>query len=99
MTDRLDPGLLVDLLADHDAGLPVHPEVLAHPRARTVLDALAGTRAELAATPPVLVPPVVAARWSAALAATVAEPDPPTTAPHPAGHPIPTPHQVGRAGS
>jgi hypothetical protein len=41
----------------------------ADPAAKAVLDALAATRAELAALPDPPVPPALAARWSAALAA------------------------------
>jgi hypothetical protein len=65
MNDRFDP--LIDLLADHDAGLPVDPAALADPRAQTVLDAIAAVRADLAAVPPVPVPPEFAAAWTAAL--------------------------------
>lgn len=64
------------LLADLDAGLldeatarEVRAAVAADPEAQAVLDALAATRAELAAVPPPPVPPTLAARWSAALAA------------------------------
>jgi len=67
MTDRPDPDVLLDRLADHDAGLPVDPRALADPRARAVLEALAATRSELGALPPVPVPPEIAARWSTAL--------------------------------
>ncbi len=76
MNDRPDPlpDVLTDLLADHDAGLPVDPSALTDARARSVLDALAATRAELAAVPPVAIPPDVAARWSAALAAATTPP-------------------------
>jgi|GEM_PF-3013486 len=69
-TDR--PHL--DLLADLDAGLldaerarRVRAAARADPTAGAALDALAATRAELAALPPVPVPPAVAARWAAAL--------------------------------
>jgi hypothetical protein len=73
MTDDR-PGL--DLLADLDAGLldaataeRVRAAALADPRATAVLAALAATRAELAAAPAPAVPPQVAARWEAVLAA------------------------------
>jgi hypothetical protein len=73
-------------LADLDADLP-DPQRAAHgraaaaadPDAAAVLDALAATRAELAALPAPDVPPDVAARWTAALAAEAAAPDPATT--------------------
>jgi hypothetical protein len=65
----------VERLADLDAGLldddraaAVRAAALADPRSAAVLDALAATRAELGALTPPPVPPLVAARWSAALA-------------------------------
>jgi hypothetical protein len=70
------PGPLdVAALADLDAGLPdealaarARTAAAADPEAAAVLDALATTRAELAALPTPEVPPAVAARWAAALA-------------------------------
>lgn len=66
----------VAALAELDAGLPDAAEAGARrramrsdPRAAEVLDALAATRAELAAAGEPDLPPAVAARWSAALAA------------------------------
>jgi hypothetical protein len=66
----------VRLLAELDAGLldeararAVRAAVAADPAAQAVLHALAATRAELAALPDPPVPPALAARWSAALAA------------------------------
>ena len=66
----------IRLLADLDAGLldaatarAVRAAAEADPAARAVLDALTATRAELAALPDPPVPPALAARWSAALAA------------------------------
>ncbi len=74
----------VERLADLDAGLldddraaAVRAAALADPRSAAVLDALAATRAELGALAPPPVPPLVAARWSAALA----DLDPPAPAP------------------
>jgi hypothetical protein len=71
------PGPLdVAALADLDAGLPdedraarARAAAAADPEAAAVLDALAATRAELAALPTPEVPAAVAARWTAALAA------------------------------
>jgi len=66
----------VAALAELDAGLPDRAEATrrraaaaADPDAAAVLDALAATRAELAALPTPDVPPEVTARWTAALAA------------------------------
>jgi hypothetical protein len=63
-------------LAELDAGLPDAAEAARRraaaevdSQAAAVLDALAATRAELAALPVPEVPPAVAARWAAALAA------------------------------
>jgi hypothetical protein len=77
VTDEHDPGDAPrDLwaLAELDAGLPDPAEsahrraaAAADPDAAVVLDALAATRAELAALPTPEVPPEVAARWAAAL--------------------------------
>jgi hypothetical protein len=71
-----DPRPDIRLLADLDAGLldeararEVRAAAAADPAAQAVLDALAATRAELAALPDPPVPPALAARWSAALAA------------------------------
>jgi hypothetical protein len=70
------PGPDIRRLADLDAGLldeatarEVRAAAEADPAARAVLDALTATRAELAALPDPPVPPALAARWSAALAA------------------------------
>jgi hypothetical protein len=70
---RPDP-LDVAALAELDAGLPdddraarARTAAAADPEAAAVLDALAATRAELAALPTPEVPPAVAARWAAAL--------------------------------
>jgi hypothetical protein len=66
----------IPLLADLDAGLldeararEVRAAAEADPAARAVLEALAATRAELAALPDPPVPPGLRARWSAALEA------------------------------
>jgi hypothetical protein len=71
-----DRGPDVELLADLDAGVldddraaQVRATVADEPRAAAVLAALATTRADLAALPEPPVPPEVAARWDAALAA------------------------------
>ena len=79
MTERVpDPAEPLDVaaLAELDAGLPDDAEAAARrraaatdPRAAEVLDALAATRAELAAAGDPELPPEVAARWTAALAA------------------------------
>ncbi|MGZ8749534.1 MAG: hypothetical protein ACXWYP_01505 [Pseudonocardia sp.] len=79
MSERVpDPGdpVDVDALAALDAGLPDAAEAAARrrgaradPRAAEVRDALAATRAELAAAGDPELPPEVAARWAAALAA------------------------------
>ena len=79
MNERVpDPRDPVDVaaLAELDAGLPDAAEAAARrrgaradPRAAEVLDALAATRAELAAAGDPELPPEVAARWAAALAA------------------------------
>jgi hypothetical protein len=66
-----DVELLADLdagLLDHDRADAVRTAARADPRSAAVLDALAATRAELGALAPPPVPPLVAARWSAALA-------------------------------
>ncbi len=88
MTEPDPPdGRPVDVaaLADLDADLP-DPHRAARgraaaatdPDAAAVLDALAATRAELAALPAPDVPPDVAARWTAALAAEAAATATPT---------------------
>jgi hypothetical protein len=72
----------VAALAELDAGLPDDAAAAAarrraaaaDPRAAEVLDALAATRAELAAVDEPELPPAVAARWTAALAAEPATP-------------------------
>ncbi|WP_219415950.1 hypothetical protein [Pseudonocardia nigra] len=73
MTDR-PPDL--DVLADLDAGVldastaeRVRAAALADPRSASVLDALAATRAELAAHPAPAVPAEISRRWAAALEA------------------------------
>lgn len=70
----MSPHLDVDLLAALDAGLldpadarPVRAAAEADPVAAHVLDALATTRAELAAAPALSVPADVLARWTAAV--------------------------------
>ena len=75
MTDR-GPDPDVARLAELDAGLPDDTEAASRRRAAqadrqaaAVLDALAATRAELAAVGEPELPPAVAARWAAALAA------------------------------
>jgi hypothetical protein len=87
-----DPAEPLDAtaLAEIDAGLPDDVEaarrraaVAGDPRAEAVLDALAATRADLAALPAPQVPPDVDARWAAALeteSATVSSLDRDTTA-------------------
>jgi hypothetical protein len=74
----------VTALAELDAGLPDDAEAARRraafggdPRAEAVLDALAATRADLAALPAPPVPPDVEARWTAALAAESAAQPPP----------------------
>jgi hypothetical protein len=76
MNDRVpDPAEPLDVaaLAELDAGLPgdaaARRRAVADPRAAEVLDALAATRAELAAAPEPELPDAVAERWTAALAA------------------------------
>ncbi|MFC4950315.1 hypothetical protein [Pseudonocardia sp. GCM10023141] len=80
-----DPLDLVRL-AELDAGLPddstaaeQHAAAIADPRAAAVLEALAATRSELAAHAAGPVPPAVAARWAAAVAAE--RPKPPVATP------------------
>lgn len=92
MNDRPDPlpDVLTELLADHDAGLPVDPSVLTGPQARSVLHALATTRAELAAVRREPVPPEFAGRWNAVLA-EAARPGVPRSGPDRAG-------EAGRSG-
>jgi hypothetical protein len=74
--DPDDPDDPVDDLAALDADLPDATRAAVRrraarsdPRAAETLDALAATRAELAALPEPEVPPAVATRWEAALAA------------------------------
>lgn len=93
MTGRPDP---VRRLADADAGLPdaataarVRAGTAADPAGAAVLDALAATRADLAALPPPPVPDDVAARWDAALAAAAQDPPPPARESH-----VPTPREA-----
>jgi hypothetical protein len=68
-----------DELADLDAAV-LEPErareLRADPRSAAGLDALAATKSDLAALPPVPVPADVQARWTAALAAAATTPDP-----------------------
>ena len=80
----------VRLLAALDAGLldeatarEVRAAADADPAARAVLAALAATRAELAALPDPPVPPALAERWSAALAAEQSRLSAPTPQPSP----------------
>ncbi len=87
----------VHLLADLDAGLldeararEVRAAAAADPAARAVLDALAATRAQLAALPEPSVPAALAARWSAALAAEQSTQPADPAHPH-APEPPPTP--------
>ena len=83
MTESRRPdGPDVAALADLDAGLPDQDRAArdraaaaADPRAAAVLDALAATRAELAALPTPEIPPAVVARWTAALEAEARHPD------------------------
>ena len=82
MTERR-PRPDVHLLAELDAGLldeaharEVRAAAAADPAAQAVLDALATTRAELAALPEPPVPAALAARWSAALTAEQHAPRP-----------------------
>jgi hypothetical protein len=82
---RLGP-LDVAALADLDAGLPdeeraarARAAAASDPEAAAVLDALAATRAELAALPTPDIPAPVAARWTAALAAEAADTGVPVT--------------------
>ncbi|MDN5930824.1 MAG: hypothetical protein L0I24_07140, partial [Pseudonocardia sp.] len=79
MTDPDAPD--VHLLADLDAGLldpararEVRRAALADPRSAAVLDALAATRADLAAVPAPVVPPDLVAGWTAALGTAEAGP-------------------------
>jgi len=91
MTDRIPDPTDVARLAEYDAGLPDDDEAAARrraaqadPRAAGVLDALAATRAELAAVGAPELPPAVAARWAAALAAEPAVARPPRARRRPA---------------
>jgi hypothetical protein len=76
MNERSSDPVDVPALAALDAGLPDAAEAAERrraartdPRAAEVLDALSTTRADLAALPEPEVPPAVAARWAAAVAA------------------------------
>jgi hypothetical protein len=76
MNERSSEPVDVPALAALDADLPDAAEAAerrraarSDPRAAEVLDALSATRADLAALPEPEVPPVVAARWAAAVAA------------------------------
>jgi hypothetical protein len=107
--DRERPD--VRLLAELDAGLldeatarEVRAAAEADPASRAVLDALAATRAELAAQPDPPVPPALAERWSAALAAEqsrLSAPTPPTPQQpaHPPSAAAAAPTQPGAARS
>ena len=84
MTDRVPDPADVARLAECDAGLPDDDEAAvrrraaqADPQGAAVLDALAATRAELAAAGEPELPPALAARWAAALAAEPAVVQPP----------------------
>ena len=96
----------VRLLAALDAGLldeatarEVRAAADADPAARAVLDALAATRAELAALPDPPVPPALAERWSAALAAEQSRLSAPTAAaqPHPPPPALRRPTRIHRS--
>lgn len=85
--DKPDIGLLADLdagLLDETTAREVRAAAAEDPAARAVLEALAATRAELATLPEPPVPPELAARWSAALAAEHARLATPTPADPPA---------------
>jgi hypothetical protein len=76
MNERSSDPVDVPALAALDADLPDAAEAAERrraartdPRAAEVLDALSTTRADLAALPEPKVPPAVAARWAAAVAA------------------------------
>ena len=76
MNERSSEPVDVPALAALDADLPDAAEAAerrraarSDPRAAEVLDALSATRADLAALPEPEVPPAVAARWAAAVAA------------------------------
>ena len=76
MNERSSDPVDVPALAALDADLPDAAEAAERrraartdPRAAEVLDALSTTRADLAALPEPQVPPAVAARWAAAVAA------------------------------
>ncbi|MHA6786061.1 hypothetical protein ACVGOW_34435 [Pseudonocardia saturnea] len=82
MTDPDAPD--VRLLADLDAGLldpararEVRRAALADPRSAAVLDALAATRADLAAVPVPVAPPDLVAGWMAALGTAGVRPEDP----------------------
>ena len=84
MTDRVPDPADVARLAECDAGLPDDDEAAvrrraaqADPQGAAMLDALAATRAELAAAGEPELPPALAARWAAALAAEPAVVKPP----------------------
>jgi len=91
MTDRVPDPADVARLAECDAGLPDDDEAAvrrraaqADPQGAAVLDALAATRAELAAAGEPELPPALAARWAAALAAEPAVARPPRARRRPA---------------
>jgi hypothetical protein len=86
MNERSSDPVDVPALAALDADLPDAAEAAERrraartdPRAAEVLDALSTTRADLAALPEPKVPPAVAARWAAAVAAE--QPQQPSTPP------------------
>jgi hypothetical protein len=86
MNERSSDPVDVPALAALDADLPDAAEAAERrraartdPRAAEVLDALSTTRADLAALPEPELPPAVAARWAAAVAAE--QPQQPSTPP------------------
>ncbi len=87
--DVPDVNRLAELDADIAAGVAADPGATADPASRAVLDALATTRAELAALPEVPVPPGLAARWAAAV-----RPAAPGPAPAAPTRPATTPTRV-----
>lgn len=80
---ELDAGLVDGREADAAAVLARHTELAGHPRHAAVVDALAATRAELAAAPVVPLPAGAAGRWSALVDGLHDEPvaDPPAPVP------------------
>lgn len=75
-TDPLDRARLAELdagLPDETAAAQLRAQAVADPDSAAVLDALAATRAHLAGHRAPPVPPAVAQRWTAALAAAASE--------------------------